>query len=414
MNITKVNNVIDLSESTESGEHVTLPVKQQTLPFPINVLVICAESDHQLNLLAHFSKIKNLHVDFNKHIPEQITRYELVLIVATNDIVVTQNSIEKLADGGVTTILLGDNIDSKIIRTAMQFHVRDIISFESMEQDLFNALNLCANEVLSKRKIAPVISIINGKSGSGASFITGCLGEVIADSCTDEIVLIDADLHYGSLAYSLQLEPNYFLSDALDEIDRLDNAAIKSMMTRRKNLSLLTCKSYAQLESEQNKKFIYLEPLLWKIKLNHDLVLSDLSRGLESLTLPMISLSKHILIVVQQNIVSLREAKALLEHLTKKMAVNIDNIAIIVNRYSKKISNINLDDIKKALGINVVFCVSNNYQLASACTDLGSSLSKLSESKTIHHEICAIIDHIYPAIGIPEKTSLLKRIFGWL
>jgi len=412
MNLTKVNNnVIDLSEGTESGKKEALPLTQQTLPFPINVLVICTDSTHQLNLSAHFSKIKNLHIEFIKNIPEQISLYELVLIVATNDIIVAQKAIKKLANGGVTTILLGDNIDSKIIRTAMQFHVRDIISFESMEQELFNTLNLCANEVLSRRKIAPVITIINGKSGSGASFITGCLGEVIADLCADEIVLVDADLHYGSLTDSLQLETNYFLNDALDEIDQLDNAAIKSMMTRRKNLSLLACKPYAQLESEQNKNFIYLEPLLWKIKLNHDLVLSDLSRGLETLTLPMISLSKHILIVVQQNIVSLREAKALLEQLTKKMNVNIDNIIIIVNRYSNKVSNISLNDIKKALGINIVFCVSNNYQLASACTDLGSPLSKLSKNKTIHHEICTIIDHIYPIESPPEKKSFFKRIF---
>ena len=414
MNVTKVNNVIDLSEGTEGGKQQDSSQIQQTLPFPINILVICSESAHQLQLSAHFSKIKNLHIEFIKNIPEKIALFELVLIVSTDDIITTQNTIEKIANEGVTIILLGDNINSKIIRTAMQFHVRDIISFESFEQDIFNSLNLCANEVLSKRKIAPVITVINGKSGSGASFITGCLGEIIADLCSDEIVLIDADLHYGSLADSLKLETNYFLSDALDDIDQLDNTAIKSMMTRRKNLSLLASKSYAQLETERNKNFIHLEPLLWKIKLNHDLVLGDLSCGLETLTLPMISLSKHILIVVQQNIVSLRETKALLEQLIKIMNVDIDNIKIIVNRYSNKVSNIKLDDIKKVLGINVVFCVSNNYQLASACTDLGSPLSKLSENKTIHNEICSIIEHIYPIASIPEKVGLFKRIFGRL
>ena len=174
----------------------------------------------------------------------------------------------------------------------------------------------------------------------------------------------------------------------------------------------MASKSYAQLDNEQNQNFEHLEQLAWKIKLNHDLVLVDLSRGLDMLTLPLLLLSSQFLIVVQQNIVSLRESKALIQQLTGTMGVNKHTIKVIVNRYSKKVANISLNDIKKALAIDSVFYVSNNYQLASSCTDLGSPLAKLTENKIIHKEICAIIKEVFP-IELPvEKPSLFSKIFG--
>jgi len=406
-----INNVVDLPDA-RLAETDDLIKKKHSLPIHLSVLVICTELNIQLALTSQFHLITNLNFEFNDKVPEHLSQFELVIIAVSSDKDNCPLVIEKLAAENMPTLLLGDGIAANIIRTAMHFHVQDIIPFKDIEQELFNTLSICAGKILKEKKVAPIISIINGKSGSGASFITGCLGEISADLCQDEIALIDADLHYGSLADSLNLEANYFLTDALNEIDKLDDVAIKSMMTKRKNLSLLASKAYAQLDIEHNKNFEHLDRLAWKIKLNHDLVLADLSRGLDLLTLPLVSISSQFLIVVQQNIVSLREAKALIQQLTEVMGVNKSTIKIIVNRYSKKITNITLNDIKKALAIECVFYVSNNYQLASSCTDLGSPLAKLTENKIIHKEICAIIRQVFP-IELPiEKRSLFSKLFG--
>jgi len=406
-----INNVVELPESRLTMTDASKKNKQ-SLPIHLSVLVICAELNVQLALASQLYLINNLNFEFSDKVPEHFSQFELIILAVNNTKEPCQLAIEKLAGESMPTLLLGDDIAADIVRTAMHYHVQDIIPFKDIEQELFNTLTVCANEILKEKKVAPIISIINGKSGSGASFITGCLGEISADLCQDEIALIDADLHYGSLADALNLEANYFLTDALNEIDKLDNIAIKSMMTKRKNLSLLASKAYAQLDGEQNKNFEHLEQLAWKIKLNHDLVLTDLSRGLDMLTLPLVLLSSQFLIVVQQNIVSLREAKALIQQLTQKMGVNKSAIKIVVNRYSKKVTNITLHDVKKALAIDSVFYVSNNYQLASSCTDLGSPLAKLTENKRIHKEICTIIKQIFP-IELPvEKPSFFSKFFG--
>ena len=409
MSIKTNNNVIDLPDGKPSISGECLDVKQ-SLPIYLNALIICLSSEMQLGLTNQLALISNLHVEFNKQLPKHLSRYDLVIITVGADTSQTNVAIEKLAKEQVPTLLLGDDIERDVIRTAMQYGVHDVISYKAAEQELCKALVACAEEILKLKKVAPIITIINGKSGSGASFITECLGEITADVCDDEIAMIDADLQYGSLAEMLNLEVNYFIHDALNEIDKLDNTAIQSMMTKRNNLSLISSKAYAQLDDDQNKNFVHFEQLLWKIKLNHDLVLADLSRGLDVLTLPLVLLSSQILIVVQQNIVSLREAKALIGQLTEKMGIDKNIIKIIVNRHSKKVTNITLDDVRKVLTIDAIFCVSNNYQLASSCTDLGSPLAKIAENKIIHQEICQIIEQIFPVDVSFEKKGFFKNI----
>ena len=232
------NNVVDLPDTRLAVSDSSLP-KKQSLPIHLGVLVICTELNVQLELASQFYLITNINFEFSDKVPEHFSQFELVILAVNHSKEPCQVAIEKLATKNMPTLLLGDDIAADIIRTAMHYHVQDIIPFKDIEKELFDTLTVCANEILKEKKVAPIISIINGKPGSGASFITGCLGEISADLCQDEIALLDVDLHYGSLADALNLEANYFLTDALNEIDKLDNIAIKSMMTKREKLKFI-------------------------------------------------------------------------------------------------------------------------------------------------------------------------------
>lgn len=410
MNKVNQNNIVELTEGLQTLHH-EMPAQIQALSFPLNVLVIGSNAELQMTLETMLGGITNLHINFGAVIPEHLNQYNVFILVVDSDSRETKADIENLANIGINIILLGDDIDGELVRTAIHHNVKDILSMVEVKQELIPTLRKCAEDIVSQCNIAPVFTIMNGKSGSGASFITSCLGEISASLCSREIALIDADLNYGSLADSLNLEASYFLNNALEEIDKLDNVAIRSMMTKRDNLSLLASKPYSQLDPNDIDYYARLERLLWKVKLNHDLVLIDLSRGLESHTLPLLASSTNILLVLQQNINSLRETKALLQQLTQCMGISSESIHVIVNRYSPKVTNITLDDITKVLGINNIFCVGNNYQLASACSDCGSPILKLSDNKVIRKDICHIINELFPIDITPPKTGLINRIF---
>lgn len=406
MNNPNSNNIIGFSENQPSASMRD----SLALPFPLNCLVICQNPSVRQDLSTHLSPIANLHVDFCSVLQPHLKNHNMVILVLDHDDNTAIKCIEEIAKHNINFILLADNTSNDLIRTAVHFKVKDIISPHDIEKELIKSLLETSNELMQASKIAPLYTVINGKPGSGASFITSCLGEISASVSNDEIAIIDADLNYGSLTDTFNFEPDYYLTDALEELDKLDNTAIKSMMLKRGNLSLLACRPYTQLNTNP-QILAMLDQLVWKVKLNHDLVLVDLSRGIESFTIPLLNLSSKILIVVQQNILSLRETKVLIKHLTQELGISLDTLHIIVNRYSTKNSSISLTDIKKALGIERLYVVSNNYQLANAGMDSGSPLLKVADHKAIQDEVSLIIGELFP-VDIPVKATLLSKLFG--
>jgi len=405
MNNPNSNNIIGFSEN----HSIPVDLDTQTLPFPLNCLVVCQNSTIRQELSTRLAAVTNLKVDYYTTLDNNLKNHNLVILVVDNNDPNAKHDIEMIAKRNINFILLADNIGNELIRTAVHYKVKDIISPHDTENALVHSLLESANELMQASKIAPLYTIINGKPGSGASFITSCLGEISANISDEEIAIIDADLNYGSLTDTFNFDANYYLTDALNELDKLDNTAIKSMMLKRDNLSLLASKPYTQINTNP-QTLGCLDQLAWKVKLNHDLVLVDLSRGLESFTIPVLNLSSKILIVVQQNILNLREAKVLIQQLTQHLGINAEKLHIIVNRYSAKNSNISLNDIKKVLGIDSLYVVSNNYQLANAGIDSGSPLLKVADHKVIQNEVSHIIGELF-SIALPEKPTLLSKIF---
>ena len=248
------------------------------------------------------------------------------------------------------------------------------------------------------------MSVINGKGGSGASFITDCIGQICAQESDQQIVLFDADFQHGSLADTLDVEPEYYLTDALKEVQELDALAIKSMMCANENLSFLPVKPYSHLLELNEINPYDLSLLVDKIRQSYQLLIADLSKGLDTYSQPILDVSDVILVVVQQNIVSIREAKALVSQMKNRMGIKAERIHLIVNRFSKKHSGISVAEIKEAVGIESALIINNNYELASACTDLGKPLLQVQDSKQIKNDIEQIVSDFLP-VSINKRAK---------
>ena len=101
---------------------------------------------------------------------------------------------------------------------------------------MLEAISHIASQVAKKAKLAPLIAVINGKGGSGASFIATSLADIVAARASDEVALIDSDLHCGTLAHMLGLNPSFYITAALLSLAQLDAVALKSVMTKKNQL----------------------------------------------------------------------------------------------------------------------------------------------------------------------------------
>ena len=376
-----------------------------SLPFLMNCLLVCDEQNFAYQVGNYLQGIKNFNVKVESKLTSLETEIQILILLYTGNEQLILLDMEKALAKDIPVILTGENISPAMMRKAIQYQVNDFIPLESFNEEIGPALLRLAEHISANTQMAPVVSVINGKGGSGASFITDCIGQICAQESDQQIVLFDADFQHGSLADSLDVKPEYYLSDALKEVHELDAIAVKSMMCSNENLSLLPVKPYSHLFELTEITPYDLSLLVNKIRQSYQLLVADISRGLDTYSQPLLDVSDVILVVVQQNIVSIREAKALVLQMKNRMGIKAERIHLIVNRFSKKHSSISVEEIKEAVGLESAHIINNNYELASICTDLGKPLQQVQNSKQIKRDIEQIVSDFLPISLNKRKKS---------
>lgn len=404
-NILKISPITKKLTDNSSPCLVVQEELNMSLPFLMNCLLVCDEQNFGCQVGEYLQGVKNLNVKMESSITHIDSDIQILLLAYTGNEQQIFLDMEKALLKNISVILTGENISPAMMRKAIQYQVNDFIPLESFSEEIGPALLRLAEQISVNTQIAPVVSIINGKGGSGASFITDCIGQICAQGSDKEIVLFDADFQHGSLADSLAVKPEYYLTDALKEVQELDAIAIKSMMCTNKNLSLLPVKPYSHLLESAEINPHELSLLVNKIRQSYQLFVADISRGLDTYSQPILDVSDVVLVVVQQNIVSIREAKALVSQMKNRMGIKSERIHLIVNRFSKKHSSISVEEIKEAVGIESALIINNNYELASVCTDLGKPLQQVQNSKQIKKDIEQIVSDLLPVSLNKKKKS---------
>ncbi|ABZ76835.1 Flp pilus assembly protein ATPase CpaE-like protein [Shewanella halifaxensis HAW-EB4] len=386
------------------------------LAFPVQAIV--ASCGHQSlswlsESLNQFENLKWQSASYeDQHLVKDKSNFNLVLLVLPSEEVEAEKALAYAANFDCDIILVGHDTPQNILRLAFQYDVSDFIPSSSQSNELFSSLEKVSNRLVKNADLAPVVAIINGKAGSGASFLSASLADVVSQREGSDLALLDMDLHHGTLAHILGCDAKYSICDVLGTIEDLDEIALKSTMTKNGNLSLLAAKPFELLTLDEEVDFNRIKELIWKYRQFYKQVILDFSRGPEDWNCDLL-LNATILIVTQQNIMHLRQTKDLIFQLTKNMGIASEQINLVVNRYNKN-SNIKLSDIKEALGISSISTVINDYKLSNECVDLGKPLTEVARKQKIVTDVRFLADKFLPISSEQDKTgtTFWKRLLG--
>ncbi|MXR69168.1 pilus assembly protein CpaE [Shewanella sp. JBTF-M18] len=390
------------------------------MPSPLNVLLIDVQKEFLPKIEANLTQCVNLHwekttdLTGSKNADASGKSFNLILLVIPNEEVLAQQALACAASYKSEVIILGRDTPQKVIRHAFQYGVSDFIPLDAPDIELITALKNIAQLLSTKAELAPVLAVVNGKGGSGASFIASSLAAIAAERGDMDIALLDTDLHHGALAHILGVEPNYYLVDALQALDDLDEVALRSAMISKGKLHLLAAAPFSLLNLHHDIKLENIYDLIWKCRQYNDQVILDYSRGPEYWNIELLR-NSDILLVAQQNLIIIREVKALIQQLINHLGIDKSRIHILVNRYDKSDSQIKLNDVKHAIGIDSVFVVGNDYNLASQCEDLGRPITEIAKKQKMYLDLIDLTQKLMPYKGHePKKTKgFLSRLLGY-
>jgi len=311
-------------------------------------------------------------------------------------------------------IAVGDEGDARMMREAMQAGARDFFTHPCSKGELLNSIHHLVEE--NRRSGAAVsahlTAVINAKGGSGASFIASNLGHLLAADLDQKAALIDLDLQFGTLPLYLDLTSQTTLMDALAVADELDSVALEGHMTQHHSgLHLLPSMS-DHLGLPWEIPEASLKRIMELACHNYQQVIVDLPRQIDPLTSSVIEHADTVLLVMQQSLTHIRDAKRLLQLFTNELGISHDTTEVIVNRYSEK-NPISLYDIRQTLQRDELITIPNDYRRVSESVNAGQPLYENTKGAPITRTLQRVAQRLAGTTEF-KKENVLHRAVSYL
>ncbi|MEZ5362408.1 MAG: AAA family ATPase [Bryobacterales bacterium] len=223
--------------------------------------------------------------------------------------------------------------------------------------------------VPEKPKAGALVAFLPSQGGSGASTVCLHVAERIAASLPGKTLLIDCDLHTGTVAFQLGLEPRKTLLDALEAPDV---ESVRSCPSRWGDLAVLVGPADPDriFEGPLDK----VEELLQAARQSYDCVVVDLPAPIYSSTTGMLRAADYIYLVCTPEITSLHLAKRKIDRL-RKLGVAEERLRLLLNRSG---STMGLDpkQIERITGVAVEWALDNDYRAVASAALRGGLVPK--------------------------------------
>jgi pilus assembly protein CpaE len=270
------------------------------------------------------------------------------------------------------------------LRSLMRIGVADILPLPLRVPELAQALERISVDLDRRRDETGthgrVVPAIKSRGGVGATTILTQIGCILAAASRFRGAppcLVDFDLQFGNAALYLGQLPELGIKDLLEAGDRLDNAMLKSVLTRHPSgLSYLAAPPEVMpldtLAPDQ------VDEVIAMVRREFSLVLVDLPPDWTVWSLSILAEADQILLVSELSIASLHQAKRQLDFLRQQDLAHIP-VSVVMNKVSKGLfRSVDLHDAARILGRDVAFTIADDFQAVRSALDQGEPITVLN------------------------------------
>jgi pilus assembly protein CpaE len=134
-----------------------------------------------------------------------------------------------------------------------------------------------------------------------------------------------------------------------------------------------------------------LDQLLTLIISHYDRVFIDLPRLIDPLSASILERSDQIIIIVQQSLAHMRDAKRLTRILKSEFNIAEKNIRIVVNRFDEERS-LSSKDIQTALQCSAIYKIPSDYEKVAQCSNLGIPIYEYASKSAIAKALISLTE----------------------
>ena len=271
------------------------------------------------------------------------------------------------------------------------------------------AANLNAQKATKPR----TLSVIGARGGVGATTAAVTIAAMLGPRLGEDVLLIDFDLHYGSLMLALDLEAIDALREALDQPDRIDALFIQQV-AQKKNEYL-----YAMGAEEAPSGGFQARPhaagdFLRSVHRGFRWIVADVPRGDPVIQRQVIEASTDILLITDLSLPGVRDAMRL-QQLMQEVAPNAQLRIATSGASDARRSAVKVADVERTLKRKVDCQIPADSGAALAAVNFGKPLSEAAPNSGIVKALRPLVASLDAPGGggsnVKKASSLFAR-FG--
>lgn len=257
-----------------------------------------------------------------------------------------------------------------------------------------------------------LVSVLGCKGGVGTTLLTVNAGYLLSQKLDGQVLLVDLDLRYGQMVYFFDAKPQYTIVEVIENADHLDRAYLQSLFYQYdKNLQLLPAP--VRLEDLEIVTPEQLEKVLTYLKKLRvfKTILVDAGHQLDETTLKALELADDVILVTNQMVPALSNAKKLLE-LLQLLGFDKLELHIWLNSWQKH-GDLTFNDVSNFLGREISGAIGFDAKEVTRSINEGVPLAKIAPNNPICRDLKALADKISGVDTGKDKNSRWD-LFGFL
>ncbi|HEY6629587.1 MAG TPA: AAA family ATPase [Acidimicrobiia bacterium] len=282
-------------------------------------------------------------------------------------------------DPVLVLMMVAETVTADLLRYAMRAGVSDVIESPLDETKIEAAIEQFAHDVLKRRNVAArsgrevertergqLITVTSAKGGSGKTVMATNVALLLNRLADKKVVLVDADLQFGDVCLLLQLEPRFTMVNAAHELHQLDSEMLDSLLTEHPS-GLRVLAAPLEPAFADDITTAGLMQMLDVLQETYDYVVVDTASMLDELILSLIEKADQVLMIVDMDLPSVKNAKLALETL-RLLKFSTGNVKLVMNRSNSK-ARLDNKEIEGALKMEIAAAVPSDAAVPNSVNE---------------------------------------------
>ena len=335
------------------------------------------------------------------------------------------NGLAEVCEPGTVVIATGMINDVRLYRDLVASGIQDYLLKPFNPDQLRDAFGQAQAVFNAPKSFEPAVerphlmtAVIGSRGGVGASTVAASLAWLFGDKDKRSTALLDLDVHFGTDALALDLEPGRGLTDAIENPSRIDGLFIERALVRvNDKLAVLSAEAPINQPLMTDGSAFY--QLQEEIRAAFECTVIDLPRHM-LVQHPMLVQDVNSVVLVTE--ITLAAARDCIRFLAWfKSHAPQATVTLVANRVaSTGVPELSRKDFEASIERKVDFVIPLDQKLASQAAKLGKPLAETGKPAKVGQALSGLATRLISASGDgpaesgqAKGASLLDKIGGF-